>query len=127
MRPCVVTFFGTFHRNVPVFGAFLIVLKVAPPSIAKETVALPKGKSTGSRAVSHVIVCVEPTVKISPPLGEVTCTVTNRSEERRVGKEWRSRWSPDHLKKKKQHNRGKEHQEYLRHNVPNTQRRPNQP
>src|SRR2546430_17186162 len=25
-----------------------------------------------------------------------------RSEERRVGKECRSRWSPDHLKKKKQ-------------------------
>src|SRR5256886_6439597 len=24
-----------------------------------------------------------------------------RSEERRVGEEWRSRWSPDHLKKKK--------------------------
>src|SRR2546430_5872393 len=24
-----------------------------------------------------------------------------RSEERRVGKEWRSRWSPYHLKKKK--------------------------
>src|SRR2546430_13945857 len=24
-----------------------------------------------------------------------------RSEERRVGKEWRSRWSPHHLKKKK--------------------------
>src|SRR2546430_5053463 len=23
----------------------------------------------------------------------------DRSEERRVGKEWRSRWSPDHLKK----------------------------
>src|ERR1044071_4536375 len=77
MRPCVVTFFGTFHRNVPVFGVFLIVLKVAPPSVEKETVALPKGKSTGSRAVFHVIVCVEPTVKISPPLGEVTCTVTN--------------------------------------------------
>ena len=26
---------------------------------------------------------------------------SNRSEERRVGKECRSRWSPDHLKKKK--------------------------
>src|SRR2546423_7990126 len=25
-----------------------------------------------------------------------------RSEERRVGEEWRSRWSPDHLKKKKE-------------------------
>src|SRR5256885_16759011 len=28
--------------------------------------------------------------------------VVNRSEERRVGKECRSRWSPDHLKKKKE-------------------------
>src|SRR5256885_17018541 len=27
--------------------------------------------------------------------------VENRSEERRVGEECRSRWSPDHLKKKK--------------------------
>src|SRR2546430_4266087 len=26
---------------------------------------------------------------------------SNRSEERRVGEEWRSRWSADHLKKKK--------------------------
>src|SRR6266487_6826315 len=26
--------------------------------------------------------------------------IYNRSEERRVGKEWRSRWSPHHLKKK---------------------------
>src|SRR4051794_13442934 len=33
-----------------------------------------------------------------------------RSEERRVGKEWRSRWSPDHLKKKskKREARGKD-------------------
>src|SRR5256885_16003728 len=29
-------------------------------------------------------------------------TCSRRSEERRVGKECRSRWSPDHLKKKKQ-------------------------
>src|SRR2546430_17414144 len=28
---------------------------------------------------------------------------TGRSEERRVGKECRSRWSPDHLKKKKKY------------------------
>src|SRR2546425_12464933 len=27
-------------------------------------------------------------------------TAVGRSEERRVGEEWRSRWSPDHLKKK---------------------------
>src|SRR6266496_6040079 len=27
--------------------------------------------------------------------------VEDRSEERRVGKEWRYRWSPDHFKKKK--------------------------
>src|SRR3989454_9599478 len=26
-------------------------------------------------------------------------TASSRSEERRVGKEWRSRWAPDHLKK----------------------------
>src|SRR5256885_16409246 len=32
--------------------------------------------------------------------GEVYDT-RNRSEERRVGEEGRSRWSPDHLKKKK--------------------------
>src|SRR5690242_21813121 len=31
-----------------------------------------------------------------------------RSEERRVGKECRSRWSPDHEKKKKKKTRGKQ-------------------
>src|SRR5258707_3752526 len=31
---------------------------------------------------------------------------TPRSEERRVGKEGRSRWAPYHLKKKKKNNRG---------------------
>src|SRR2546427_11145391 len=40
------------------------------------------------------------------PAGGVTAVRANaapreRSEGRRVGKEWRSRWSPDHLKKKK--------------------------
>src|SRR2546430_15690070 len=30
---------------------------------------------------------------------------STRSEERRVGEEWRSRWAPDHLKKKKNDNR----------------------
>src|SRR5256886_6326066 len=33
--------------------------------------------------------------------GRVTCFTDSRSEERRVGEECRSRWSPDHLKKKK--------------------------
>src|SRR5256885_11104447 len=35
--------------------------------------------------------------------GSCSCTagITVRSEERRVGEEGRSRWSPDHLKKKK--------------------------
>src|SRR4051812_49443609 len=32
----------------------------------------------------------------------VHCIITTRSEERRVGKECRSRWAPDHLKKKKE-------------------------
>src|SRR5690606_41377230 len=31
-------------------------------------------------------------------------SLSSRSEERRVGKECRSRWSPDHLKKKKKMN-----------------------
>src|SRR5438132_14369417 len=30
-----------------------------------------------------------------------TIVLNTRSEERRVGKEWRSRWSPYHLKKKR--------------------------
>src|SRR4051812_50196667 len=32
--------------------------------------------------------------------------VVHRSEERRVGKEWRSRWAADHLKKKNKKDRG---------------------
>src|SRR2546430_948206 len=34
--------------------------------------------------------------------------VGGRSEERRVGKEGRSRWAPDHLKKKKEKNNDKQ-------------------
>src|SRR2546422_9775987 len=38
-------------------------------------------------------------------LTELGEQVTNRSEERRVGEEGRSRWSPYHLKKKKDRRR----------------------
>src|SRR6266513_5076675 len=37
----------------------------------------------------------------APGLAGPGATVAVRSEERRVGKECRSRWSPDHVKKKK--------------------------
>src|SRR5205809_3480255 len=46
---------------------------------------------------------VGPPAKIVQTADEV---IFLRSEERRVGKECRSRWSPDHEKKKKQGNRG---------------------
>src|SRR5207249_11082797 len=36
-----------------------------------------------------------------PGAGPVKVITDKRSEERRVGKECRSRWAPDHLKKKK--------------------------
>src|SRR5437763_13978291 len=41
-----------------------------------------------------------PTPQVSNPSKSPSAT-TQRSEERRVGKECRSRWSPYHLKKKK--------------------------
>src|SRR2546430_11696872 len=37
----------------------------------------------------------------STSAGAIRATSSRRSEERRVGEECRSRWSPDHLKKKK--------------------------
>src|SRR3712207_9510925 len=48
----------------------------------------------------------------SPTLGSTISTVVtgaSRSEERRVGKECRSRWSPYHLKKKTQYNYNSAH------------------
>src|SRR2546423_9112118 len=35
--------------------------------------------------------------------GALSAVAIGRSEERRVGEEWRSRGAPDHLKKKKNH------------------------
>src|ERR1051325_9443049 len=40
---------------------------------------------------------------------------TVRSEERRVGKEWRSRWSPYHLKKKKKRTRQRKSEDNCSH------------
>src|SRR5260370_37921359 len=50
---------------------------------------------------------------------------STRSEERRVGKECRSRWSPYHLKKKIQINLTQiyliqTHQNYIQYNLPST-------
>src|SRR5256886_12938829 len=42
------------------------------------------------------------TAKLRIVGGKATPPPVQRSEERRVGKECRSRWSPDHLKKKKE-------------------------
>src|SRR5215204_4984448 len=54
-----------------------------------QTCALPisSPRGTGSRSSTH-------------PASSTRATVARRSEERRVGKECRSRWSPYHYKKK---------------------------
>src|SRR5437868_12480348 len=44
----------------------------------------------------------------STPASLTRCRARSRSEERRVGKECRSRWSPDHQKKKEK-TKSKEH------------------
>src|ERR1017187_11001242 len=46
-----------------------------------------------------LIAAADGTARFSSPTAEFDLAA-GRSEERRVGKEWRSRWSPDHLKKK---------------------------
>ena len=43
-----------------------------------------------------IIICGNHRSFLDPPLIEVTCGRYTRSEERRVGKECRSRWSPYH-------------------------------
>src|SRR5256884_8438039 len=43
---------------------------------------------------------------INPSLDLIGLSVAFRSEERRVGEECRSRWAPDHLKKKKHRDTG---------------------
>src|SRR5687768_8057384 len=52
--------------------------------------AVPPGTYNPTRSIGRMI-C--PSV---PPSSFVNQDVTGRSEERRVGKECRSRWSPDH-------------------------------
>src|SRR3712207_9429215 len=63
---------------------------------------------SGSRDISSDFVAEryskpERLVRLPLRTGEVGHGRTARSEERRVGKEGRSRWSPDHLKKKNTH------------------------
>ena len=43
-----------------------------------------------------VVAVVDPDMMSSMPKGLTAATVMDRSEERRVGKECRSRWSPYH-------------------------------
>src|SRR5438445_12328045 len=55
---------------------------------------------------------VEQEARVDAPAGEVDVVVARyrrRSEERRVGKECRSRWSPYHEKKKRVRERGTRH------------------
>src|SRR2546429_9861771 len=57
-------------------------------------------ETVGCAGVSTTPTPISVSVTISPILATVAAGGT-RSEERRVGEGWRSRWSPDHLKKKK--------------------------
>src|SRR2546425_6469048 len=52
---------------------------------------------TGVDAATVLVVTVN--VVLVAPAGTVTLPGTVRSEERRVGEEWRSRWAPYHVKK----------------------------
>src|SRR5438046_10390242 len=64
-----------------------------------QTCALPIwSSSVGAFRNYSVEVAVGP--QLAAELDHVTALRPARSEERRVGKECRSRWSPDHLKKK---------------------------
>ena len=61
--------------------------------------ALSGGKTTVTLTGDTVLTAPETTSGFSAVLGSLPtrpATVTRRSEERRVGKECRSRWSPDH-------------------------------
>src|SRR5438876_10057463 len=62
-----------------------------------QTCALPISTHRKRRTCPGSTVTVRPT---SPVLRWDRCSLTYRSEERRVGKECRSRWSPYHEKKK---------------------------
>src|SRR5438445_12465226 len=57
-------------------------------------------QDAGPLFAGTVVAQTEPLRTTRSPLPEMT-----RSEERRVGKECRSRWSPDHEKKKEKQNR----------------------
>src|SRR2546428_13917541 len=77
-------------------GALLGALSVSATVTVQER-GLLAGVEAGQSSVVEVVRAV--TMTVSLPL-LVACTEVGRSEERRVGKEGRCRWSPDHYKKK---------------------------
>src|SRR3712207_6401303 len=54
------------------------------------------GKTVLAKAIARSIGCTFKRIQFTPDLLPSDVTGVNRSEERRVGKECRSRWSPYH-------------------------------
>src|SRR5687768_18061464 len=105
MIVCIVFFFQAEDgiRDVAVTG----VQTCALPISSRCTPAAASSASTSAPnapAASATLLTIWPAMtsatRVTMPWrgGSVDCRA--RSEERRVGKEWRSRWAPDHEKKK---------------------------
>ena len=82
-----------------IFVVFVMItlLRFIVPILGQRTEYTPE--TTSSLAVAITTTTTAPTTTTTEPTPTTTTTTeptTNRSEERRVGKECRSRWSPYH-------------------------------
>src|SRR5207237_6880600 len=74
-------------RDSSVTGVQTCALPILIPSVS--------GTTTWSRAFTRSIASYWPLQRSQYPVGSFTSRATTRSEERRVGKECRSRWAGD--------------------------------
>src|SRR3989442_4480029 len=85
----------TVIAAVPLWPSLVAVI-VAVPAAAPLTSPLPLTVATAALLVAHVTTRPLNGVPLASFGVAASCTVAPRSEERRVGKECRSRWSPYH-------------------------------
>src|SRR2546430_7161899 len=86
-------------RDLTVTGVQTCALPISPGVSWSRSKKLPRPSgmfSTSSRVTLPVTSAEAVLTSSAPAPDTVTCSLVERSEERRVGKECRSRWSPYH-------------------------------
>src|SRR5256712_12045599 len=86
---------------VVIEAAFIALLNVAVTVVLSGTPVAPgAGACAVTVGATSVVKLQRESAPSAVPLVSVTAAATVRSEERRVGKECRCRWSPNHYKEK---------------------------